>query len=63
MTNLEIREQIDANNRMIETLLDPTAFTLNNIIKDLLAKNAKLQAQCTHNFMDGHCEYCDMEEL
>jgi hypothetical protein len=62
MTNLEIREQIDANNLLIETLLDPTAFTLNTVVKDLLAKNARLQAQCTHNFVDGKCEFCDMEE-
>lgn len=62
MTNEEIREQINANNILIETLMDPTSFTLNIVVKDLLAKNAELQAKCTHNFVDGVCEYCDMEE-
>ena len=62
MTNSEIREQINANNILIETLLDPTAFVLNPAVKELFAKNAELQAQCTHNFVDGVCEYCDMEE-
>ena len=62
MTNLEIKEKIDANNKLIETLLNPTAFTLNNTIKDLLKENDELQAQCTHNFVDGYCEYCYMEE-
>lgn len=62
MTNLEIKEKIDANNKLIETLLNPTAFTLNNTIKDLLKENDDLQAQCTHNFVDGYCEYCYMEE-
>lgn len=62
MTNLEIKEKIDANNKLIETLLNPSMFTLNNTIKDLLAENAALQAQCTHNFVDGYCEYCMMEE-
>ena len=62
MTNLEIKEKIDANNRLIETLLNPTAFTLNNTVKDLLKENDDLQAQCTHNFVDGYCEYCYMEE-
>ena len=62
MTNLEIKEKIDANNKLIETLLNPTAFTLNNTVKDLLKENDELQAQCTHNFVDGYCEYCYMEE-
>lgn len=62
MTNLEIKEKIDANNKLIETLLNPTAFTLNNTIKDLLKENDELQAQCAHNFVDGYCEYCYMEE-
>jgi hypothetical protein len=62
MTNLEIKEKIDANNKLIETILNPTAFTLNNAVKDLLKENDELQAQCTHNFVDGYCEYCYMEE-
>lgn len=62
MTNLEIKEKIDANNKLIEAILNPTAFTLNNTVKDLLKENDDLQAQCTHNFVDGYCEYCYMEE-
>lgn len=62
MTNLEIKEKIDANNKLIETILNPTAFTLNNTVKELLKENDELQAQCTHNFVDGYCEYCYMEE-
>ena len=62
MTNLEIKEKIDANNKLIETILNPTAFTLNNTVKDLLKENDDLQAQCIHSFVDGYCEYCYMEE-
>ena len=62
MTNLEIKEKIDANNKLIETLLNPGTFALNNTIKDLLIENDTLQAQCTHNFVDGYCEYCYKEE-
>lgn len=58
MTNLEIKEQIDANNKIIEKLLNPNMFTLNNTVRNLLDENAQLQAQCTHNFVDGYCEYC-----
>ena len=62
MTNLEIKEKIGANNKIIETLLSPTTFTLNNTIKGLLKENDDLQAQCTHSFVDGYCEYCYTEE-
>jgi hypothetical protein len=62
MTNLEIKEKIDLNNSIIEKLLNPSQFTLNNTVKDLLKENDELQKQCTHNFVDGYCEYCYMEE-
>lgn len=62
MTNLQIKEKIDANNQLIETLLSPTTFTLNNTIKNLLKENDILQTQCEHSFIDGFCEYCYMEE-
>lgn len=62
MTNLEIKQRIDANNKLIETTLNPSEFTLNNIVKDLLLENDSLQAQCSHNFVDGYCEYCYKEE-
>ena len=62
MTNLEIKEKIDINNKIIETILSPSEFTLNNTVRDLIAENAELQKQCTHNFVDGYCEFCYMEE-
>ena len=63
MTNLEIKQKIDTNNHIIETLLSPSEFTLNNTIRDLLKENDELQQQCTHSFVDGYCEYCYMEEI
>ena len=62
MTNLEIKEKIDLNNKIIEELLNPSQFTLNNTIKDLLKENDELQKQCKHLFVDGYCEYCYKEE-
>ena len=62
MTNLQIKEKIDSNNKIIKNLLDPSAFVLNNTIKSLLEENDYLQKQCTHNFVDGYCEYCYKEE-
>ena len=61
MTNLEIKEQIDRNNKIIESLINPSQFTLNNSVMALLQENAELQEQCQHSFVDGFCEYCYKE--
>ena len=61
MTNLEIHERIDANNKLIEGLLTPNKFTLNNYVRALLKENDELQAQCTHEYVDGYCVYCYKE--
>lgn len=62
MTNLEIKTKIDENNRVIEAILSPNEFTLNNTVMNLLKENAELQQQCKHHFVDGYCEYCYKEE-
>ena len=62
MTNLEIKEKIDLNNKMIEKILNPSQFTLNNTVKDLLKENDELQKKCTHSFVDGFCEFCYKSE-
>lgn len=62
MTLLQIKEEIDRNNKLIQNLLNPSEFTLNNSVRELLKANEELQAQCTHNFVDGYCEYCYLEE-
>ena len=62
MTNLEIKEKIDQNNKIIETLFSPNIFTLNNAVSELLKENDELQKQCTHSFVEGYCEYCYLEE-
>ena len=62
MTQLQIKEEIDKNNKLIETLINPSQFTLNNAVRDLLARNTELQGQCKHSFVDGFCEYCYLME-
>lgn len=54
----EIRDKIDANNMLIESLLSPSKFTLNNPVVALLKENEELQRQCDHIFEDGYCIYC-----
>ena len=59
MNGLEIKEAIDNNNKLIEGMLVPNQFTLNNIIKDLLKENEELQNKCNHEFDEyGFCIYC-----
>lgn len=62
MTQLERKEKIDANNKIIQEILNPSQFTLNNVVRDLLEENAQLQRECEHSFVDGYCEYCYLED-
>ena len=63
MTQLQIKEKIDTNNKILETLMTPNVFTLNNAVSELLKENAELQAICEHSYEDGYCIYCyKMEE-
>ena len=62
MTQIEIRRAIDLNNELINTLLTPNQFTLNNEVARLLQENKNYQSKCQHHFVNGYCEFCDMEE-
>lgn len=59
MRGIEIKEKIDANNKLIEQLIQPNKFTLNNTVMQLLNENRDLQDSCEHDFdEDGYCIYC-----
>lgn len=59
LTNEEIKKKIDYNNNLIEGLMDPCTFTLNEAICKLMKENDTLRAQCTHEYNeDGICIYC-----
>lgn len=58
MTQLEINQEINENNRLIESLMHPNIFTLNNSVATLLKRNQELQGLCEHHYVDGFCEYC-----
>lgn len=62
MTQLEIKQKIEDNNQIIESLFMPNQFTLNNTVRKLLAENAELQKQCHHQYEGGYCIYCYKEE-
>lgn len=62
MTQDEIRTRISENNAKINEFLLKGIFVLNADIVTLLTENSTLQSQCRHSFVDGFCEYCDLEE-
>ena len=62
MTGLQIKEKIDTNNKIIEKILNPSSFTLNNTIMELMVENNQLQEKCPHSYVGGYCEYCYKEE-
>lgn len=55
---LDIKRQIDLNNKLIEDALKPNQFTLNNTVASLLLEIDSLQKQCPHEFEEGYCIYC-----
>lgn len=62
MNQLEIREKISENNKLIADLFTPNQFTLNNTVAALLKENENLQSLCQHEFQEGYCIWCDLEE-
>ena len=40
MQQLDIKKRIDENNKLIESLMTPNVFTLNNTVAEILAENA-----------------------
>lgn len=63
MLGIDIKNKIDENNKIIESLITPNIFTLNNTVSQLLNENERLQKQCKHEFMDGYCIYCYKEDM
>ena len=56
---LTIKQKIDFNNKLIQNMLRPDVFTLNNAVAELLSENIKLQSECEHEYdEDGVCVYC-----
>ena len=65
MTNTQIREKINQNNKEISRNFNPSTFILNEKTVALIEENKKLQKICTHKYNEeGFCIYCDkVEEL
>lgn len=62
MTGLEIFSLVKEKRNRIEELSDPSTFVLNKEIEKLNEEIKELQAECSHNYVEGVCEYCGEEE-
>lgn len=61
-TGTEIKTKIDQNTLTMQKLFNPNTFTLNEEMLNLIEENAKLQAQCPHEFENGICKFCNITE-
>ena len=59
----EIRIKINQLSEEAERLMDPTTFVLNSRIIAINQEIEELQSKCQHHFVDGMCEFCDLEAI
>ena len=62
MNGQEIYEMVKEKRKEIEELLNPCIFVLNKRIGELYEEIEEIQKKCEHNFVDGVCEFCGVEE-
>ena len=59
----EIRIKINQLSEEAERLMDPTTFVLNPRIVAINQEIEELQSKCQHHFVEGMCEFCDLEAI
>lgn len=59
----DIRIRINELSKEAENLIDPTTFVLNPRIGEINQEIEELQAKCQHHFVEGFCEFCDLEAV
>lgn len=59
----DIRIRINELSKETESLIDPTTFVLNPRIGEINQEIEELQAKCQHHFVEGMCEFCDLEAV
>lgn len=62
MVQQNIRETINKNNDIIEKSFTLGTFVLNEEAMLAQQQNAQLRQQCSHEFVDGFCVWCDVPE-
>lgn len=62
MNGQEIKQRILFNKDRINQIYNPGIFILQEEAAQLMAEIDELQAQCEHEFENGKCIYCELEE-
>ena len=58
----DIRFQIDENSKAIKKSMEKNGFILNTEIHKLLDERYAIRQNCVHEFIEGKCKWCDLEE-
>ena len=59
----EIRIRMNQLSEEAERLMDPTTFVLNPRMVAINQEIEELQSKCQHHFVEGMCEFCDLEAV
>lgn len=59
----DIRARMNELSKEAERLIDPTTFVLNPRIAEINQEIEELQHKCQHHFVEGMCEFCDLEAI
>ena len=59
----EIRIKMTQLSEEAERLMDPTTFVLNPRLVAINQEIEELQSKCQHHFVEGICEFCDLEAI
>ena len=62
MKGLEVFNRINQKKEEIEHLINPGLFILNKRIAEIYKEIDNLQNECEHEFKDGVCRFCGIEE-
>ena len=59
----EIRIRMNQLSEEAERIMDPTTFVLNPRMVAINQEIEELQSKCQHHFVEGMCEFCDLEAI
>ncbi len=59
----EIRIRMNQLSEEAERLMDPATFVLNPRMVAINQEIEELQSKCQHHFVEGMCEFCDLEAI
>lgn len=58
----EIRQKVNDCYKRMNAVLDPSTFGFQPNMLKIQDEINELQSKCKHHFVNGKCEYCDLEE-